>query len=57
MNGPPAVPGTRRHPIHRGSEYAITYGFAWRKDNTSPLLARFITDVLHFPDVRALTKK
>jgi DNA-binding transcriptional LysR family regulator len=31
--------------------------FAWRKDNTSPFLARFIADVQRFPDVQALSKK
>ena len=28
----------------------------WRKDNTSPLLNQFITDVRHLPAVRALSK-
>ena len=28
----------------------------WRKDNTSPLLTRFIDDVRSLPDVRALVK-
>ena len=29
----------------------------WRKDNKSPLLERFITDVQHLPAVRALSKE
>jgi hypothetical protein len=30
---------------------------AWRKDNTSPLLARFIADVQRLPDVQALEQE
>jgi DNA-binding transcriptional LysR family regulator len=29
---------------------------AWRRDNTSPLLARFIGEVQRLPEVRAVTK-
>jgi len=29
---------------------------AWRKDNQSPLLASFVTEVQRFPDVRAVNK-
>jgi L,D-transpeptidase catalytic domain/LysR substrate binding domain len=29
---------------------------AWRKDNRSPLLARFVADVLRFPDVRRVSR-
>jgi DNA-binding transcriptional LysR family regulator len=29
---------------------------AWRRDNTSPLLARFIGEVQHLPEVRAVNK-
>jgi len=29
---------------------------AWRRDNTSPLLARFIAEVQRLPEVRAVNK-
>lgn len=34
----------------------LPMALAWRKDNKSPLLARFIADVQRLPDVRALNK-
>src|ERR1700693_3688273 len=34
----------------------LPLALAWRKDNTSPLLASFVVDVQRFPDVRALNK-
>ena len=30
---------------------------AWRKDNTSPLLAKFVADVRSLPEVKALAKQ
>ena len=35
---------------------AVDFSLVWRKDNTSPLLARFVDDVRQLPDVRALTR-
>jgi DNA-binding transcriptional LysR family regulator len=35
----------------------LQMALAWRRDNTSPLLANFIADVQRFPDVQALTRK
>lgn len=34
----------------------LPLAMVWRKDNTSPLLARFVADVRLLPDVRALAK-
>jgi DNA-binding transcriptional LysR family regulator len=34
----------------------LRLALAWRRDNTSPLLARFISEVEGLPDVRALNK-
>ncbi len=34
----------------------LPMALAWRKDNTSPLLTRFIADVRRLPDVQALDK-
>jgi DNA-binding transcriptional LysR family regulator len=34
----------------------LTLALAWRRDNTSPLLANFIGDVRRLPDVRAINK-
>ena len=34
----------------------LTLALAWRRDNTSPLLANFIGDVRRLPDVRAANK-
>ena len=34
----------------------LTLALAWRRDNTSPLLANFIADVRRLPDVRAVNK-
>jgi DNA-binding transcriptional LysR family regulator len=34
----------------------LSLSLAWRKDNTSPLLARFIGEVQRLPEVRALNK-
>jgi hypothetical protein len=36
---------------------SLPMSLAWRRDNTSPLLASFIADVQRFPDVQALSKK
>jgi DNA-binding transcriptional LysR family regulator len=35
-------------------EMPLPMALAWRKDNTSPLLADFIADVRRLPDVRAV---
>lgn len=35
----------------------LTMALAWRRDNTSPLLASFITEVRRLPDVQALVNK
>ena len=35
----------------------LPMALAWRRDNTSPLLANFIADVQRFPEVQALAKK
>jgi len=35
----------------------LPLALAWRRDNTSPLLANFIAEVQSLPDVRALAKK
>lgn len=34
----------------------IAFSLVWRKDNASPLLARFVADVLQLPDVKAAAK-
>ena len=34
----------------------LPMALAWRRDNTSPLLASFIASVQRFPDVQALSK-
>ena len=34
----------------------LTLTLAWRRDNTSPLLANFVAEVQRLPDVRALNK-
>jgi hypothetical protein len=34
----------------------VRFALAWRRDNTSPLLARFIDEVRRLPDVRAVNK-
>jgi hypothetical protein len=34
----------------------LTLVLAWRKDNTSPLLATFIAEEPRLPDVRAVNK-
>jgi DNA-binding transcriptional LysR family regulator len=34
----------------------LTLALAWRRDNTSPLLARFIAEVQRLPEVRAVNK-
>jgi hypothetical protein len=34
----------------------LTLALVWMKDNTSPLLAKFIGDVQRLPDVRAVNK-
>jgi DNA-binding transcriptional LysR family regulator len=34
----------------------LTLALAWRKDNTSPLLANFIGEIQRLPDVRAVNK-
>jgi DNA-binding transcriptional LysR family regulator len=35
---------------------SLQLAFAWRKDNTSPLLANFIAELRRLPDVRAVNK-
>ena len=35
----------------------LTLSVVWRKDNTSPLLAKFIADVQRLPEVRAVTRE
>jgi len=35
----------------------IAFSLVWRKDNASPLLARFVADVRQLPEVRALARK
>ena len=35
----------------------LALSLAWRKDNTSPLLARFIDEVQRLPEVRAVNKR
>ncbi len=35
----------------------LPMALAWRRDNTSPLLANFITEVRRLPEVQALVKK
>jgi DNA-binding transcriptional LysR family regulator len=35
----------------------LPMALAWRKDNTSPLVASFIADVQRLPDVQALSKR
>jgi hypothetical protein len=34
----------------------IAFSLVWRKDNASPLLARFVAEVRQRPDVRALAR-
>jgi hypothetical protein len=34
----------------------IALSLVWRKDNASPLLARFVAEVRQRPDVRALAR-
>ena len=34
----------------------LTLVLAWKRDNTSPLLANFIAEVRRLPDVRAVNK-
>jgi hypothetical protein len=34
----------------------LTLALVWRRDNASPLLAKFIADARRLPDVRALNK-
>ena len=34
----------------------LTLALAWRRDNTSPLLAKFVDDVRRLPGVRAVNK-
>jgi DNA-binding transcriptional LysR family regulator len=34
----------------------LPFSLVWRKDNTSPLLAKFVADVRQMPDVRKLTR-
>jgi DNA-binding transcriptional LysR family regulator len=34
----------------------VSLALAWRRDNTSPLLARFIDEVRRMPDVREVNK-
>ena len=35
----------------------LPMSLAWRRDNTSPLLASFIAEVRRFPEVQALNRK
>lgn len=39
-----------------GLNMPLTLSLAWRRDNTSPLLANFIGDVRRLPDVRVVNK-
>jgi len=34
----------------------IAFSLIWRKDNASPLLARFVAEVLQLPEVRAVAR-
>jgi hypothetical protein len=34
----------------------VRLALAWRRDNTSPLLARFIGELRRLPEVRAVNK-
>jgi DNA-binding transcriptional LysR family regulator len=34
----------------------LTLDLAWRRDNTSPMLARFIAEVRRLPEVQAVNK-
>jgi hypothetical protein len=34
----------------------LPLALAWKRDNTSPLLANFIAEVQRLPDVRAINK-
>ena len=35
----------------------LTLALAWRRDNTSPLLANFVDDVRRVPEVRAINTR
>jgi len=35
----------------------LRLSLAWRRDNTSPLLARFVDEVRRLPEVKALDAK
>jgi DNA-binding transcriptional LysR family regulator len=35
----------------------LTLALAWRRDNTSPLMAKFISEVKRLPDVQAVNKE
>ena len=37
-------------------DMALPLALAWRKDNTAPLLAKFLGEVRRMADVRALSK-
>ena len=37
-----------------GFQLFVTFSLVWRKDNASPLLARFVAEVRQRPEVRAL---
>jgi hypothetical protein len=38
-------------------ELPLPFALVWRKDNQSPLLAKFVADVRSMPDVVALAKR
>jgi len=36
--------------------FPLSFALIWRKDNISPLLAKFVEDVRLMPEVKALAK-
>jgi hypothetical protein len=37
--------------------FPLSFALLWRKDNVSPLLAKFVEDVRLMPEVKALAKR
>lgn len=37
--------------------FPLSFALIWRKDNVSPLLAKFVEDVRLMPEVKALAKR